>query len=209
MFYYIKIQIHNNSFHIGPFQWKLNESVIKQIDDYVYVFCLDLFYILDCMYKYKKPKLGGLKINKKGKEWIKLLTIWDWIRNVNRDEFGRFPLPKNLNDTNEILNSILLLDSYDISKFNKNLMKEKEENDIIKSILIKSRLELWIKASINGQIFNQSILPFPEIAPEFLIQECKKYLKKDKCILFLKNLIENKIIEQKKLYQTLIEQIYN
>ena len=72
----------NNSFEIKPAKRNLNETEFKLIDDYVYVLCLDLLYILDCINDNKEPDLGGLSISQVGKEWIKLLTIKDWMKKL-------------------------------------------------------------------------------------------------------------------------------
>ena len=89
-----------NSFEIIPFKKLLNSSEFKQIDDYVYVICFDLFYIVQCMDSNIEPELNGFKISREGKEWIKLLTIKEWMRKISiQGKIKRYPLPKNLNNS--------------------------------------------------------------------------------------------------------------
>ena len=56
---------------------------------------------------------------------------------------------------------------------------------------------------------NQLVIPFPEVAPEFLIKEVKNVLvDKNQCISFVKMLVNEKIIKNKKIYQKLIDENY-
>ena len=99
------------SFEIMPGKKSLNETEFKPIDDYVWVFCLDLYYILDCINNNSDPQLGRLKLSKEGKEWIKLLTIKEWMKKCSKGEISRYPVPKNLNNSKEIINAIKILSS--------------------------------------------------------------------------------------------------
>ena len=197
------------SFEIRPCKKALNETEFKPIDDYVYVFCLDLYYILDCINNNTEPDLGGLKISKEGKEWIKLLTIKDWMTKCNRGENARYPIPKNLNSSKEIINAIQILSSSDNSNLVKTLLKEKEYNMIVDDIEYKHSIKIWIKAFSEGKMPDKSLLPFPQVSPEFLIKECKNILDdKNKCISFLNFLTKKSIIDSKDIYQTLIDKLY-
>ena len=125
------------------------------------------------------------------------------------NENKRYPIPKNLSNSKEIISAIMILNSSDNSHLIRIALKEKEKNIIEKDIKDKTIIELWIKAFLNNKIPDQSILSFPEVVPEFLIVECNKKLNKDNCFLFLRWLIENNIIESKDIYQELINTIYN
>ena len=199
----------NISFELKPYKKVLNETVIKPIDDYVYVFCLDLYYVLDCLNNNIDPNLDGLKLSKEGKEWIKLLTVKDWMKKCNRGENSRYPIPKNLNNSEEIISAIQILNSDNNSNIIKNMLKEKEYNIITEEIISKDRIKLWINEISNKKIIDKSVVPFPKVAPEFLIKECKNYIKdKGDCLTFLDHLFVNQIIEPKKIYQTLIDNFY-
>ena len=91
----------------------LNQTEFKLIDDYVYVLCLDLLYIIDCIGGGGESDVGGLSISKEGKEWIKLFTIKYWMINFDLDEITRYPIPQNLNNNKELISAIILLNSGD------------------------------------------------------------------------------------------------
>lgn len=198
---------YNDSFEIIPQKKKLNESAYKEIDDYVYVICFDLCYILDCINEAKEPELNGFKLTSEGKEWIKLLTIKDWLRKYSSNE--RYALPKNLSNSKEIISAIMILNSLDNSYLVKNIIKE-EENQIIKNNIQDGySIEIWINAFLNMEVLNSAIVPFPIVAPEFLIRKCnEKNLNKIQCEQFLKWLINNNIIERKVIYEKIINNIY-
>ena len=200
---------NNISFEIKPFKKYANETELKPIDDYVYVFCIDLYYIVDCINTNIEPELGGLTLSKEGKEWIKLLAISRWMNKTNSKETERYLVPKNLSNSEEIKNAIRILESNDNSKLIKEILKEKEYNIIVKNIKYSERINIWIKAYLQGKLLDKTIIPFPEVAPEFLIKECKSIMnnKKD-CISFLNILIQNNIIQSKDIYQSLVDKIY-
>ena len=190
------------------------ETDFKLIDDDVYVFCLDLFYVLDCIESNTEPELNGLKLAKEGKEWIKLLTIKHWMRKCKSGDFCRYPVPKNLNNSKEIISAINLLDVFDESKLVKNIPNEDDYiceyyNINVEDVRKKFLIKIWINAFLKGKLPSLSIIPFPEVANEFLIRSSKSILKnKNDCISFLKWLIENKIVERKDIQQKLINEIY-
>ena len=206
----LKNSDENNSFEIKPFKRYSNETEFKPIDDYVYVFCIDLYYILDCINNNSIPNLGQLEISTTGKEWIKLLTIRDWMKKLNRGENRRYPLPRNLNNSKEIISAIMVLDSDNNQSLIKKLLKESEKDIIIDEIIKKDRINIWINSfSLNVKL-NQLVVPFPEVAPEFLIKEVKNVLvDKNQCISFVKMLVNEKIIPNKKIYQKLIDENYH
>ena len=95
-------------FDIIPFKKLLNSSEFKKIDDYVYVICFDLLYIVQSMDSNIEPELNGFKISREGKEWIKLLTIKEWMRKSSiQGKIKRYPLPKNLKNSKEIISAII------------------------------------------------------------------------------------------------------
>ena len=200
---------NNISFEIKPFKKYANETELKPIDDYVYVFCIDLYYIVDCINTNIEPELGGLTLSKEGKEWIKLLAISRWMNKTNCKETERYLVPKNLSNSEEIKNAIRILESNDNSKLIKEILKEKEYNIIVKNIKYSERINIWINAYLQGKLLDKTIIPFPEVAPEFLIKECKSIMnnKKD-CISFLNILIQNNILQSKDIYQILVDKIY-
>ena len=175
--------------------------------------CFDWYYILSCIKENVEPNLNGFEISKEGKTWIKLLIIGDWMERYNYKYKGhkntRYPIPKNLNNSKEIISAIMILNSNEKSQLIKIVLKEKEKNIIEKDFKDKAIIEVWIKAFLKNKIPDQIFLSFPEIVPEFLIIECKKIISKDKSVLFLNWLIENNIIESKNIYQELINKIYN
>jgi hypothetical protein len=77
-------------------------------NDYVFVICFDLYYILDCIDNNIDPELNRFEISKEGKEWIKLLTIKKWMKNFKNK---RYPIPKNLKNSPEIISAVMILDS--------------------------------------------------------------------------------------------------
>ena len=205
----LKNSDENNSFEIKPFKRYSNETEFKPIDDYVYVFCIDLYYILDCINNNSIPNLGQLEISTTGKEWIKLLTIRDWMKKLNRGENRRYPLPKNLNNSKEIISAIMVLDSDNNKSLIKKVLKENEMDIIIDEVEKKTQIKNWINAFSLNEKLNQLVIPFPEVAPEFLIKEVKNVLvDKNQCISFVKMLVNEKIIPNKKIYQKLIDENY-
>lgn len=206
----LKNSDENNSFEIKPFKRYSNETEFKPIDDYVYVFCIDLYYILDCINNDSIPNLGQLEISTTGKEWIKLLTIRDWMKKLNRGENRRYPLPKNLNNSKEIISAIMVLDSDNNKSLIKKVLKENEKDIIIDEVEKKTQIKNWINAFSLNEKLNQLVIPFPEVAPEFLIKEVKNVLvDKNQCISFVKMLVNEKIIPNKKIYQKLIDENYH
>ena len=195
----LKNSDEDNSFEIKPFnRYFFNETEFKPIDDYVYAFCVDLYYILDCINSNIEPDLGGLEISSTGKEWVKLLTISDWMKKLNRGENRRYPLPKNLNNSKEVISAIMILDSYNNQDIIKKLPKEKEKFILTDEIEKKCRIKIWINAFLFNQKLTQLIAPFPEVAPEFLIKAVKEVLSdKNQCISFIANLVKEEIIPNK------------
>ena len=198
-----------NSFEIIPFKKLLNSSEFKQIDDYVYVICFDLCYIVQCMDSNIEPELNGFKISREGKEWIKLLTIKEWMRKISiQGKIKRYPLPKNLKNSKEIISAINILNSKDNSHLMSIVLKEKT-NDIINEDLVnRDHIKIWIKGFLKGKTLDNTIIEFPDVAPEYLIKICKSLINKNQCIEFLNMLIDNKIIESKNIYNDLLNQIY-
>ena len=198
-----------NPFDIIPFKKLLNSSEFKQIDDYVYVICFDLLYIVQCMDSNIEPELNGFKISREGKEWIKLLTIKEWMRKISiQGKIKRYPLPKNLNNSKEIISAINILNSKNNSHLMSIVLKEKT-NDIINEDLVnREYIKIWIKGFLKGKILDNTIIEFPDVVPEYLIKICKSLINKNQCIEFLKILIDNGIIESKNIYSNLVNQIY-
>lgn len=199
----------NYSFEIMPFNKYLNASEYKPIDDFVYVLCFDLNYISDCIDSNDEPELNGFKISKVGKEWIKLLAIRTWMKKCYfKDQIKRYPIPKNLNNSEEVKSAIKILSSGDNSKLMSFVLKEKENEIITEDIKNRTIIEIWIKAFLNGNYLTNELVPFPEVAPEYLIKICKTFFNKGDCKIFLDMLIETKIIESKRIYNDLINQIF-
>jgi NADPH-dependent 7-cyano-7-deazaguanine reductase QueF-like protein len=199
----------NNSFEILPFEKYLNASEYKPIDDFVYVICFDLNYISDCIDSNIEPELNGFKISKVGKEWVKLLTIRTWMKKCYfKDKIKRYPIPKNLSNSEEVKSAIKILSAFDISKLESIVLKEKENEIIEENIKNRTIIEIWINAFLKGSTLDNLFIPFPEVAPEYLIKNCKNFLNKDNCKMFLNMLIKNKIIAPKRIYNDLINQIF-
>ena len=199
----------NNSFEIMPFKKYLNASEYKPIDDFVYVICFDLNYISDCIDSNIEPELNGFKISKVGKEWVKLLTIRTWMKKCYfKDNIKRYPIPKNLSNSEEVKSAIKILSAWDNSKLVSIVLKEKENEIIEENIKNRTIIEIWINAFLKGSTLDNLFIPFPEVAPEYLIKNCKNFLNKDNCKMFLNMLIKNKIIAPKRIYNDLINQIF-
>ena len=201
----------NNSFGIKPAKIYLNETVFKPIDDYVYVLCLDLFYILDCINNNEEPELDGLSISREGKEWIKFLTVKDWMKKLNRSEKNiRYLIPQNLNNSKELISALIILNSNDNSKLIKTVLEEKKNQIISKDIENKTVIKIWINSFLKKKLLDESIIPFPDVAPEYLIKLCKENISnKNICLEFLDTLIKKGILKMKKIYKTLIDKYYN
>ena len=198
-----------NSFEIIPFKKLLNSSEFKQIDDYVYVICFDLCYIVQCMDSNIEPELNGFKISIEGKEWIKLLTIKEWMRKISiQGKIKRYPLPKNLNNSKEIISAINILNSMNNSNLMSIVLKEKINKIINEDLVYRDHIKIWIKGFLKRKILDNTIIEFPNVAPEYLIKICKNFINKNDCIEFLKMLINNKVIESKNIYNDLLNQIY-
>ena len=199
----------NNLFEIMPFKKYLNASEYKPIDDFVYVICFDLNYISDCIDSNIEPELNGFKISKVGKEWVKLLTIRTWMKKCYfKDNIKRYPIPKNLSNSEEVKSAIKILSAWDNSKLVSIVLKEKENEIIEENIKNRTIIEIWINAFLKGSTLDNLFIPFPEVAPEYLIKNCKNFLNKDNCKMFLNMLIKNKIIAPKRIYNDLINQIF-
>ena len=128
---------------------------------------------------------------------------------LNRGPNARYPIPKNLSNSKEIINAIKILSSSNNSDLIKTILKEKEYNIIVDDIKYKYLIEIWIKAFLYEKMPDKSLVPFPQVSPEFLIKKCKNVLEnKNDCISFLNFLIKNSIIESKNIYQTLINKFY-
>ena len=199
----------NNSFEIMPFEKYLNASEYKPIDDFAYVLCFDLNYISDCIDSNIEPELNGFKISKVGKEWVKLLTIRTWMKKCYfKDKIKKYPIPKNLSNSEEVKSAIKILSAWDNSKLVSIGLKEKENEIIEENIKNRTIIEIWINAFLKGSTLDNLLIPFPEVAPEYLIKICKTFLHKDNCKMFLNMLIENKIIAPKRIYNDLVNQIF-
>ena len=197
----------NDSFEIMPFKKYLNASEFKPIDDFVYVVCFDLNYISECIDSKTEPELNGFKISTVGKEWIKLLAISTWMKKCYfKDKIKKYPIPKNLNNSDEVKSAIKILSADNNSKLVSMMIKEKENAIVAENTKIRTYIEIWINAFLNGKIPDKTIVPFPEVAPEYLINICKSFFNRDDCKLFLNMLIENQIIEPKKIYNDLLNQ---
>ena len=197
----------NNSFEIMPFKKYLNEGVYKEIDDYVYVICFDLYYILQCIEKFKEPDLNGFKITEEGKNWIKLITIKEWMKAYDSKK-ERFPIPQELCNSKEIISAIMLLNSNDNSQIVKIIIKEKEKEILKEDIKREQLIDIWTNAFLQRLNVDIKIVPFPTVAPEFLIRTCKRNLNKTDCKLFLNYLVEKKILHFRNIYEKLINSIY-
>ena len=201
----------NNSFEMKPAKRYLNETEFKLIDDYVNVLCFDLLYILDCINDNKEPDLGGFTISQEGKAWIKLLTVKDWLKKYNRtEENTRYLIPQNLSNNREIMTSLIILNSNDNSNIIKTVLEEKKYQIISEDIENKTQIKNWINSFLKKKLLDKSIIPFPEVAPEYLIKLCKdNIISKNICNVFLNTLIKKDIIENKEIYKTLVDKYYN
>ena len=197
----------NNSFEIMPFKKYLNEGIYKEIDDFVYVICFDLYYILQCIEKIEEPDLNGFKINEEGKNWIKLITIKEWMKTYDLKK-ERFPIPQELFNSKEIVSAIMLLNSNDNSQLIKTILKEKEKEILKEDIKREQLIDIWTNAFLQRLNVDIKIVPFPSVAPEFLIRTCKRNLNKTDCKLFLNDLVEKKILQFRNIYEKLINSIY-
>ena len=156
-----------------------------------------------------EPELNGFKISREGKEWIKLLTIKEWMRKSSiQGKIKRYPLPKNLKNSKEIISAINILNSKDNSHLMSIALKEKTNDIINEDWVNRDRIKCWIKGFLKGKILDNTIIEFPDVSPEYLIKICKSFINKNQCIEFLKILIDNEIIESKNIYSNLINQIY-
>ena len=196
----------NNSFIISPFKKYFNESKYKKIDDYVEVICFDLYYIVECIRKNMEPDLNGFEISENGKKWIKLLAIKDWM-NKCYDDKKKYPIPKELGESKEIINALKILGSENNAQLIKTILKEKEIEKASENIEKRTLIQVWIDGYLKN-IDVTKLISFPEVAPEFLINICKKKLNKQDCIYFLQSLIEKKIIISKNIYEELINLYY-
>ena len=199
---------YNNSFEIIPNENTFNVSDFKPIDDFVYVICFDLNYILYCMNNNIEPQLNGFKITSEGKAWIKLLTIEIWM-NIYLPEKKRYLLPKNLSNSREIISAIMILNSSNNSDLVKKISNEENETEIMnKNNVNIFYIKIWINAFLKNMMVNE-IVPFPIIEPEFLIRQCREAnLDENNCNLFLDWLTNNNVIMQKNIYQEFIKKIY-
>ena len=198
----------NNSFIINPSKKYYNESKYKKINDYVEVICFDLYYILECIRINEKPDLNGFEISKVGKEWVKLLTIKDWM-NKCYDEKKKYPIPKELEEPEEIKSALIILNSLNNAQLIKTILNEKEEKILIENTEKRTLIQIYIEGFLKQRDVDGEIVPFPEVAPEFLINICKKKLNKLECISFLKILITKKIINAKNIHEELINSSYD
>ena len=155
-----------------------------------------------------EPELNGFKLTSEGKAWIKLLTIKQWMRRHSPGD--RYALPKNLNNSKEIISAIIILNSGDNSNLMRNVIKDEENEIIEKNNTNNTYIKIWINAFLNSELLNINVVPFPVVVPEFLIRKCKEEkLDQNQCEKFLEWLTSNKIIEQKTIYQEIIGEIYN
>ena len=119
----------------------------------------------------------------------------------------KYPIPKNLIISDEVKNVIKILSEGNNSKLVNIILKEKENENINEDIKNRTIIEISIKAFLNGKIPDNNIVPFPEVAPEYLVRICKTFFNKDDCNLFLNMLIKNKIIESKNIYKDLVNRL--
>ena len=95
---------------------------------------------------------------------------------------------------------------------NSNLMsivlKEKINEIINEDLVYRDHIKIWIKGFLKGKTLDNTIIEFPDVAPEYLIKICKSLMDKNKCNEFLKMLIDNEIIDSKNIYSNLVNQIY-
>ena len=196
----------NNSFIISPFKKYFNESKYKKIDDYVEVICFDLYYIVECIRNNIEPDLNGFKISENGKKWVKLLAIKDWMYKCYDDK-KKYPIPKELEESKEIISALKILSSENNVQLIKTILKEKEIEKESENVKKTTLIQFLIDGYLNN-IDVTKIISFPKVAPEFLISICKKKLNKQDCIYFLQSLIEKKIIISKNIYEELINSYY-
>ena len=121
-----------------------------------------------------------------------------------KNKIKKFPIPKNLSNSDEVKSAIKILSSDNNSNLVNIVLKEKENEIITEDIKNRTIIELWIKAFLNGKILDNITVPFPEVAPEYLIRICKTFFNKDDCKLFLNMLINNQIIEPKNIYNDFV-----
>ena len=201
----------NNSFEMKPAKRYLNETGFKLFDGYGNVLCFDLPHTPDSTNENKEPDLGGFTISQEGKAWIKLLTVKDCLKKYNRSEENiRYLIPQNLSNNREIITAIMILNSNDISKIIKTFLEEKKNQIISEDIENKTQIKNWINSFLKKKLLDKSIIPFPEVAPEYLIKLCKdNIISKNICNVFLNTLIKKDIIENKEIYKTLVDKYYN
>ena len=118
----------------------------------------------------------------------------------------RFPIPQELCNSKEIISAIMLLNSNDNSQIVKIILKEKE---ILKEDIKREQLiDIQTNAFLQRLDVDIKIVPFPTVAPEFLIRTCKRNLNKTDCKLFLNYLVEKKILQFRNIYEKLINILF-
>ena len=106
----------------------INVSTIKTIYEHVDVLCLDLYYIVKKIIFFQEPNIPEFFVSNDAKEWIKIIAINRWLLNIYKIRPPRFPIPKNLKDSKEIISAIVYLNelSEDEKPINYLLLKEKK-----------------------------------------------------------------------------------
>lgn len=199
-----------SSFEMKAYKKPFNETNFEIVDDFIWVLFLDLYYIVDCLNEDREPNLGGLELSHIGKEWIKLLTVKHWMESgpIGGENDDRYPIPKNLSNSKEIISALMILNSTNNSFITKLVLKEKERQKIIEDSNNTLLINLWIDSFLKGKTIDPSIVPFPIISARYLIEECRKKLNENNCSQFVKMLIDNQIIINKQIYEKLINDIY-
>ena len=139
----------NNSFIISPFKKYFNESKYKKIDDYVEVICFDLYYIVECIRKNVEPDLNGFEISENGQKWVKFLAIKDWM-NKCYDDKKKYPIPKELRESKEIISALKILGSENNAQLIKTILKEKEIEKASENIEKRTLIQVWIDGYLKN-----------------------------------------------------------
>ena len=127
---------------------------------------------------------------------------------IGGENDDRYPIPKNLSNSKEIISALMILNSTNNSFITKLVLKEKERQKIIEDSNNTLLINLWIDSFLKGKTIDPSIVPFPIISARYLIEECRKKLNENNCSQFVKMLIDNQIIINKQIYEKLINDIY-
>ena len=207
----ILLLIKDSDVKSTDFEYEDNETIYKELYDNVYVFCLDLYHIYYCLDYDEIPDLKGFSLTKEGNEWIKLFLIRTW--GTIAGKVSEYPyyyyLPKPLKGSKEIINTVELLNiTKDEVKTDKYLLN-KETALQEEELEITNRIEILIAEYLNGKDIKSEKNLFPKVCPEFLIKICKTKMTKEKIQNFLNYLFKANLLDNNKIYEKLVNNIYN